>query len=155
LIVFLGVKMTDPRAYPEYPLIGVGTCIIKDDTILIIQRGHDPDKFLWSIPGGMVGYGERTEIAAAREVEEETGLSVLEMEYVADIVDKIIYDQEGRLKYHFIIVDYVTSKFKGGPAKAADDAIDLKWCQFSELPNYKYPDTIVELFKKIQIWPEK
>ncbi|TFG05799.1 MAG: NUDIX domain-containing protein [Promethearchaeota archaeon] len=146
--------MGDPRAYPEYPLIGVGTCLLKNNTILIIQRGHEPDKGLWSIPGGMVGYGERTEVAAAREVEEETGLKVLEMEYVADIVNKIIYDTSGKLKYHFIIVDYVTRKFEG-TALAMDDAIDLEWCPFKELPKHDYPDTIVELFKKIHIWPEQ
>jgi len=145
--------MGDPRAYPVYPLIGVGTCLLKDDTILIIQRGHAPDKGLWSIPGGMVGYGERTDIAAAREVEEETSLKVLEMEYVADIVDKIIYDKKNKLKYHFIIVDYVTHQFEG-TAVAMDDAVDCEWCPFEELPKHEYPDTIVELFKKIHIWPE-
>ncbi len=145
--------MGDPRAYPKYPLIGVGTCLLKDDKILIIQRGNEPDKGLWSIPGGMVGYGERTDIAAMREVEEETGLKVLEMDYVADIVDKIIYDEAGRLLYHFIIVDYVSTKFEGN-ASPSDDAVDLIWCPFKNLPNYEYPDTIVELFKKIHIWPD-
>jgi 8-oxo-dGTP diphosphatase len=144
--------MGDPRSYPKYPLIGVGTCLLKDDTILIIQRGNPPDKGLWSIPGGMVGYGERSDVAAAREVEEETGLTVLEIDYVADIVDKIIYDAQGKLKYHFIIVDYVSTRFEG-TAKAADDAIDSKWCPYDDLPQYEYPDTIVELFKKIHVWP--
>lgn len=146
--------MSDPRAYPEYPLIGVGTCLLKGNTICIIQRGHEPDKGLWSIPGGMVGYGERSDVAAIREVEEETGLKVLEMDYVADIVDKIIYDAEGKLKYHFVIVDYVTTKFEG-TAAAADDAVDLEWCPFDDLPKHEYPDTIVELFKKINVWPNK
>ena len=145
--------MGDTRAYPDYPLIGVGTCLLKGNTILIIQRGNEPDKGLWSIPGGMVAYGEPADIAAMREVEEETGLHVEKMDYVADIVNKIIYDDLGKLKYHFIIVDYVTTKFKG-KAKAADDAVDLKWCPFEELPQYEYPDTIVELFKKIHVWPE-
>lgn len=146
--------MSDTRAYPDYPLIGVGTCLLKDDTILIIQRGNEPDKGLWSIPGGMIGYGERADVAAIREVEEETGLKVLELEYVADIVNKIIYDDREKLKYHFIIIDYVSTKFKG-VAHAEDDAVDLKWCKFNELPQYDYPDTIVELFKKIHIWPQK
>jgi 8-oxo-dGTP diphosphatase len=146
------IKMGDPRTYPRFPLIGVGTCLLKDNTILIIQRAHPPDQGFWSIPGGMVGYGERTDVAAKREVEEETGLKVLELEYVADIVNKIIYDKAGRLKYHFIIVDYVTHQFEG-TACAADDAAASRWCPFSELPNYQYPDTIVELFKKIHIWP--
>jgi len=148
------VKMSDPRAYPKYPLIGVGTCLLKDNTILIIQRGHPPDEGFWSIPGGMVGYGERTEDAAMREVEEETGLKVIELEYVADIVNKIIYDDAGTLKYHFIIVDYVTHQFEG-IACASDDAAASRWCPFEELPSYEYPDTIIELFKKIHIWPER
>ncbi len=128
--------------------------MLKDNTILIIQRGHEPDKGLWSIPGGMVSYDERTDIAAAREVAEETGLKVLAMEYVADIVDKIIYDTNGKLKYHFIIVDYVTHQFEGTPV-AMDDAVACEWCPFTELPKHEYPDTIVELFKKIHIWPKK
>ncbi len=144
--------MGDTRAYPDYPLIGVGTCLLKNDTILIIQRGNPPDKGLWSIPGGMISYGETAEIAAIREVEEETGLKVLELEYVADIVNKIIYDDKGKLKYHFVIVDFVTTKFEG-TARAADDAVAYKWCPFNHLPQFEYPDTIVELFKKIHIWP--
>ena len=145
--------MGDTRAYPDYPLIGVGTCLLKDNTILIIQRGHPPDKGLWSIPGGMIPYGENAETSAIREVEEETGMTVIELDYVADIVDKIIYDNQGKLKYHFVIVDYVATKFEG-IAVAADDAIDCKWCPYPELPQYQYPDTIVELFKKIHVWPE-
>lgn len=144
--------MSDPRTYPKYPLIGVGTCLLKDETILIIQRKNPPDKGFWSIPGGMVGYGERTENAAIREVEEETGLKVLKLDYVADIVDKIIYDAKGKLQYHFIIVDYVSTTFEG-IACASDDAAALKWCPFPDLPHYQYPNTIVELFKKIHIWP--
>ncbi|NHI94193.1 MAG: NUDIX domain-containing protein [Candidatus Lokiarchaeota archaeon] len=138
--------------YPVHPIVGVGTVILKKDEVLIIQRAADPDKGLWSVPGGKVDYGEPCEIAAAREVEEETQLKVdINDLKLVDIVNKIIYDKKGKIKFHFVIVDYVTHKFKG-EVTPSDDALQAKWVKFQDLNKYEYPQTIKELFHKLGIW---
>jgi 8-oxo-dGTP diphosphatase len=53
--------------------------VIHDPTgrLLLIQRGHDPHRGLWSLPGGRIEAGESPEEAVVREVREETGLEVV------------------------------------------------------------------------------
>ncbi|MHA1269582.1 MAG: NUDIX hydrolase [Candidatus Helarchaeota archaeon] len=145
--------MSDRRAYPKFPILGVGTIILRNNSeVLIIQRASEPDKGKWSIPGGIVEYNERPEFTAKRETYEETTLNV-EIGPLIDVVNKIIYDDQGKLKYHFVILDYLAKSYNGTP-KASDDAKQILWCKFKDLPSYDYPDTIVELFKKIHIWPD-
>ncbi|MHA1229030.1 MAG: NUDIX hydrolase [Candidatus Helarchaeota archaeon] len=145
--------MENQRKYPIYPILGVGTIILRDDSeVLIIQRASEPDKGKWSIPGGIVEYNEKPEYTAKRETLEETSLEV-EIGPLIDIVNKIIYDDNNRIKYHFVILDYLATSFKGDP-KPSDDAKQLLWCKYEDLPSYSYPDTIVELFKKVNIWPK-
>lgn len=145
--------MKNRRRYPLYPILGVGTVILRDNSqVLIIKRSSEPDKNKWSIPGGVVEYKERPEFTAQRETFEETDLRV-EIGPLIDVVNKIIYDDDKKLKYHFVILDYLAQSYIGN-AKASDDAKDLIWCNFEDLPSYSYPDTIVELFKKVNIWPE-
>jgi len=145
--------MKNRREYPKYPILGVGTVILRDNKqILIIKRSSEPDKGLWSIPGGLVEYNERPEHAAKRETLEETTLEV-EIGPIIDVVNKIIYDENNKVRFHFVILDYLATSFKGNP-KASDDAKEIIWCDYEDLPKYSYPDTIVELFKKINIWPE-
>ncbi|MHA1792592.1 MAG: NUDIX hydrolase [Promethearchaeota archaeon] len=138
--------------YPEHPIVGVGMVIINDDKVLTIQRAADPDKGLWSVPGGKVELGETCQFAVVREVKEETNLDVeIKDIKLVDIVNKIIYDEEGKVKFHFVIVDYVTHKFKGEMAPS-DDAVQAEWTKFEELNKHEYPQTIKELFKKLGIW---
>ena len=145
--------MVNQRKYPKYPILGVGTVILNNTSqVLIIKRASEPDKDKWSIPGGIVEYFERPEIAAKRETFEETSLEV-EIGPIIDVVNKIIFDDTRRILYHFVILDYMATSYKG-TAKPSDDTKKILWCDFKDLPAYSYPDTIVELFKKVNIWPE-
>jgi len=138
--------------YPENPIVGVGLVIMREDEVLIIQRAADPDKGLWSVPGGKVEWGETCQIAAVREVKEETNLDVNVKDIkLVDIVNKVIKDEEGKIKFHFVIVDYVTRIFKGDVIPS-DDALQAKWTKFTDLNKYEYPLTIKKLFKKLGIW---
>jgi 8-oxo-dGTP diphosphatase len=96
--------MSSRRVYPKKPLVGVGILIRQGDKYLLIQRAAEPDKGLWSVPGGMIEIGERSTEAAVREVYEETGL-VVEILRILDVIDKIIMD-ENKVKFHFVIVDF-------------------------------------------------
>jgi len=51
--------LSSRRLYPDKPMVGVGVLISKEDRYIIIKRAVEPDKGLWSIPGGMVEIGEK------------------------------------------------------------------------------------------------
>ena len=99
------LDMSGRRLYPEKPLVG-GVLIQDDDRYLLINRAAEPDTGLWSIPGGVVELGERAKEAAMREAFEETGLEV-EIVGVLGVVDKIVEGDGNRIKFHFVIVDYL------------------------------------------------
>ncbi len=122
------------RLYPDQPVVGVGAVILNEGKILLEKRKNLPGKGKWSIPGGLVELGERIENAVIREVQEETGLDVADP-CLVDVVDNVDIDDEGRVKYHFVIVDYLVTA-KKGVAKAASDADDLKWVSLNEVEGY-------------------
>ncbi len=144
--------MGSRRLYPEKPIVGVGALIRDGERYLLIRRASEPDAGLWSIPGGLVEVGERAAEAAARETLEETGFEV-EIVDVLGVVDKIVRDKEGRVKYHFVIVDYVATP-TGGSLKPSSDALDARWVKADELPGYELSPTLVELLKRVNLYPE-
>ncbi|MHC1591891.1 MAG: NUDIX hydrolase [Candidatus Helarchaeales archaeon] len=139
------------RKYPTRPLFGVGVIIVKDERVLMIKRASEPNKGFWSIPGGMVEYGETCEEAAVRECFEEVNLKILpeDLKFV-DIVNKIVRDDEGRIKYHVVIGDYITHEFQGEP-RAKDDALNATWVKFSDIPKLKMTSSLKLLFQKVNI----
>jgi 8-oxo-dGTP diphosphatase len=144
--------MGSRRLYPEKPIVGVGALIREGGRYLLIRRASEPDAGLWSIPGGLVEVGERAAEAAAREALEETGLEV-EIVDVLGVVDKIVRDERSRVKYHFVIVDYVATP-TGGSLKPSSDALDARWVKADELPSYELSPTLVELLKRVNLYPE-
>lgn len=122
---------TDPRSYTDTPLVGVGIVVVRDDRVLLIQRGKPPRKGQWSIPGGMQKLGETVRDAALREALEETGLSV-EIKGLLDVVDLIDTDDEGRTCRHYTLVDFWGVAPSGEPC-AGDDAMDAHWFTRSEV----------------------
>jgi len=134
------------RLYPNRPILGVGAIIICDGKILLEKRKYAPGKGKWTIPGGLVELGESTEQTVIREVKEETGLNVAEPEHI-DIVDNVIRDENGDVKYHFVILDYFV-KLKGGVLKAASDAEELRWVPLIEVEKYDLTKTFREFFKR-------
>jgi len=127
------------RFYPNQPVVGVGAIIVCNDKILLEKRKGEPGKGKWSVPGGLVELGETTENAVIREVKEETGLTVADPQLI-DVVDNIVRDENGEIKYHFVIVDYFL-RLKGGEPMAADDAEELKWIPLGEVEKYDLTKT--------------
>ena len=134
------------RLYPNQPIVGVGAIIIREGEILLEKRKNEPGKGKWSVPGGLVELGESVEQTVMREVKEETGLEVEKPEHI-DVVDNIIRDESGRVKYHFVIVDYLV-KLKSGTLKAASDAEELRWVTFDEVEKYDLTKTFREFFQR-------
>ena len=134
------------RLYPKQPVVGVGAIIVCDGKLLLEKRKNEPGKGKWSIPGGLVELGESVEQTVIREVKEETGLEVEKPEHI-DVVDNIIRDESGRVKYHFVIIDYFM-KLKGGTLKAASDAEELRWVTFDEVEKYDLTKTFRAFFQR-------
>jgi len=134
------------RLYPEQPLVGIGAIIICNGKILLEKRKGEPGRDKWTVPGGLVELGESAEQTVMREVKEETNLEVEQPELV-DVVNSVTTDENGKIKYHFVIVDYFV-KLKGGTLKAADDAAELRWVEFSEVENYDLTRSFREFFQR-------
>ena len=119
------------REYPERPIIGVGAVIIAGDRVLLIKRGQAPLKGEWSLPGGALELGETLEEGVCREVLEETGL-IVEPISIVEVFDRISRDVEGRVQYHYVLVDYLC-RVSGGTLACATDAADARWATLEEL----------------------
>jgi len=113
------------RRYPERPLLGVGALVFRDGELLLIQRGQEPLKGWWTLPGGLVEVGERLEAAVRRETLEETGLHVAPSAIVT-VFERIMPDGAGRTEFHYVIVDYLC-ELESGELRAASDVADAGW----------------------------
>lgn len=119
-----GIPFTN-RLYPLRPLIGVGAVVCRGDEVLLIRRGKPPRLGEWSLPGGTQRLGETVFEAAIREVHEETGVTAMILGII-DVIDMIERDGEGRIRYHYTLID-VAARWQDGEIKAAGDAIDAAW----------------------------
>jgi len=140
------------RLYPGRPIVGVGVLIEEDGRYLLVKRAAEPDAGLWSIPGGLIDVGEKAADAAVREALEETGLTVEILNRV-DVVDKIVRDPDGGVRYHFVIIDFNVRPL-GGKMRAMDDALDAVWVKPEEFTEYELTPTLVELLKRMGLYPE-
>jgi 8-oxo-dGTP diphosphatase len=125
----------DDRRYPPRPIPGVGALIFDGDRILLVERGKDPLKGFWSLPGGVLETGETLAEGLRREVREETGLDV-EPLGVVEIFERIIRDTAGAAEYHYVLIDYVC-RVVGGSLCAADDVSRAEWVERERLGEYR------------------
>ncbi|MGA2740488.1 MAG: NUDIX hydrolase [Bryobacteraceae bacterium] len=125
----------DRRRYPKLPILGVGALIFNRDKILLVERGKEPLKGYWSLPGGVLEAGETLEHGVVREVREETGLEVQPLK-VVEIFERIIRDAHGAIEYHYVVIDYIC-RITGGSLRAADDASQVAWVARGKLSTYR------------------
>jgi ADP-ribose pyrophosphatase len=127
------MKQKSGKAYPIEPRVGVGAIIIQDEKVLLVKRGIEPSKGLWAIPGGTLKLGESMQECAAREIFEETGVTIVvgECIYVFDLIER---DDIGKIKFHFVVVDFAALYVSGEP-KGYDDAVDAHFFSPEELPD--------------------
>jgi ADP-ribose pyrophosphatase YjhB (NUDIX family) len=133
------------RLYPDQPVVGVGAVIVKECKIALIKRGNEPSKGRWTIPGGLVELAESPEQVVIREAKEETGLEV-DNPTLIDVVSNVDFDEKGKVKYHYVIVDYFVQVKKGIP-QASSDALELSWVPFEEVERYDLTASFRLFFK--------
>ena len=131
------------RRYPDRPVVSVGAVVIEGQRVLLVKRGQEPLKGRWSLPGGVVEAGEELHAAVVREVREETGLDV-QVGEVVDVLDRITRDGDGRIEFHYVIIDYLC-QVAGGSLACASDADDAQWVERAELTGYDLTTKVAEV----------
>ena len=134
------------RPYPDRPVVGVGAVVLDDNRVLLIKRAHAPLKGQWSLPGGGLEIGETLEQAVAREVLEETGLTI-EVGPIVEVLDRISRDAEGRVEHHFVLVDFVCRP-AGGVLRSATDAEDAAWVALVDLARLEVAPVTISVIQK-------
>lgn len=137
------------REYPELPLPAVGAVILDRERVLLVKRTQEPSLGKWSIPGGIVELGERLRDAVVREIEEEVGLKV-EVGELVDVVDNIVYDEQGKVRYHYVIVDFLAKPI-GGHLRMSQEVKEARWFHKHELRRLDMTKACRRLLEKIGI----
>jgi 8-oxo-dGTP diphosphatase len=145
--------MTSSREYPERPIVGVGGVVIEDGMTLLIRRGTEPLRGKWSIPGGTLELGETLVEGVAREILEETGLTVRVLDLI-EIFERINPPEEerppgkeGRPRFHFVIADYLCERISG-EARAGSDVTDVAFAREEELAAFQLTETATRIVRK-------
>jgi mutator protein MutT len=131
----------------DAPIVGIGAVIFDRGRVLLVKRGHEPLKGAWSLPGGKVELGETLEAAVAREVLEETGLTV-DVGPLVEVVERIQRGPDGQVDYHFVIADYLCSAAAVDGLVCGSDADDVQWVEVEDLARWRVSQTAIDVIRK-------
>lgn len=135
------------REYPDLPVVGIGAVVIHEGRVLLVRRGVAPSRGLWAVPGGALELGETLQRGAEREILEETGVAIRAREpvYAFDFFER---DGDGRIRFHFVIVD-VAADYIGGDVKGADDALEARWLAPEDLEGLAVSKNTLKLLRAV------
>jgi len=141
------------REYPNRPILAVGAVVVRDGRVLLTKRGREPGRGLWSLPGGAVHPGEELKAAIIRELREECGIEVA-VEEVAEVVERMIPDAEGRLQYHYVILDYRT-RWLRGDLSLSEEVEEARWVDPADLHHYQMTRGTADVIRRLLAQREK
>ncbi len=134
------------REYPDYPRVGVGAVILHEDKVLLVRRGQSPSFGKWSLPGGLVELGESTREAIAREIMEECGIGIRVVD-VAGVLDRVVHDDAGRVRYHYVLVDYLAYP-ESLDVVAGSDAGDAQWFDIERVAELDTTQGLLDMIRR-------
>ena len=137
---------TMKREYPQVPIAAVGVVVLKGDKVLLIRRGKEPGRGRWGLPGGAVELGETVAQTAEREVDEECGIEI-QIRDVIEVIDRIIGDDDGQIRYHYILIDLLAGHRRGDPI-ASSDAMEVRWVVEKELDQLELSQATRRVIRK-------
>lgn len=138
--------MASPNEFPERPVPAVSALVFRDGSVLLVKRRDEPNQGRWSPPGGSVELGETVEEAAARETLEETGVTVRPIR-VVDVREFLDRDGDGRLRWHYVLMNVLCEYVSGDPFPATD-ADNAKFIPLKELGEYEVTATAQETLER-------
>jgi 8-oxo-dGTP diphosphatase len=134
------------REYPDCPRVGVGAVVLDRGRVLLVRRGGQPSSGRWSLPGGLVELGETTADAVRREIREECGIDIT-VAGLAGVVDRVTRDAEGRVRYHYVLVDYLA--FTDTDAVVAGtDAAECRWVEIERVSQLDVTDGLIDMIRR-------
>jgi ADP-ribose pyrophosphatase YjhB (NUDIX family) len=134
------------REYPPLPVVAVGAVVTRAGKVLLVRRKREPNRGLWSLPGGAVKLGEGLREAVAREVKEECTIEV-KVEEVVEVVERIYGDRDGRVRYHYVVIDFLAS-WRRGRLKAASDISEASWVDPEAIGNLPLTEGLAAVVEK-------
>jgi ADP-ribose pyrophosphatase YjhB (NUDIX family) len=134
------------REYPDYPRVGVGAVVLDGERVLLVRRGKPPLPGKWSLPGGLVELGETSVEAVRRELMEECGLDIRVVD-VAGVLDRVVRDADGRIRYHWVLVDYLAYP-AGGELAAGSDAAEARWVEIDRVEQLDITDGLMDMVRR-------
>lgn len=140
------------REYPDRPICGIGAVVIREEKVLLVKRGVDPNKGLWAIPGGSLKLGETLQEGAEREILEETGITIKAKEPVYSF-DFFEIDGDGRIRFHYVIIDLMAD-YICGEAQGADDALEARWVSPEELKDLQVSKNTLKILDFLRVFSD-
>ena len=140
------------REYPDHPRVGVGAIVLHESRVLLVKRGQAPALGKWSLPGGLVDLGETTREAVVREVAEECGVRITVGD-VAGVVERVVRDEAGRIRYHYVLVDYLAFP-EGTRVAPGSDAADVRWVEVDRLGELDTTEGLLDMVRRAQALKE-
>jgi mutator protein MutT len=134
------------REYPARPMVGVGAVVWDGSRVLLVRRGKPPAQDAWSLPGGLIELGETAEQALRREVLEECNIAV-EIGDLLGIFEPVFREADGRIRYHYVVIDFL-AYYRGGHLAVGDDAADAHWVSPDGLAEYSLSPATSEMIRR-------
>jgi ADP-ribose pyrophosphatase YjhB (NUDIX family) len=125
----------------------VGAIVLHEGRVLLVKRGQAPAQGMWSVPGGLVDLGETTVDAARREVEEECGLKV-RVAGLVGVLDRVTRDADGRIRYHWVLVDYLAYPESNDTITAGSDAAEVRWVTIDEVERLPITEGLLDMIRR-------